>query len=146
LGSVWWTLIGAVVVLVVGLMLLLIRHRRRWSPTGRTPEQLALLSQAEVDRALRRAGFERPPWKPLEIFIEDLSRPARNRNDARTSDLLIANDGTTQLLEDGITVAHTADAALFDPLAASDERSRAAYQAALRVRKGLKVPTSSNAR
>jgi transglutaminase-like putative cysteine protease len=146
LGSVWWTLIGVAVVLVVGLVLLLIRHRRRWSPTGRTPEQLALLSQAEVDRALRRAGFERPPWIPLEIFLEDLSGPERNRSDARTFDLLIANDGVTQLFEDGITVAHAADAALFDPLAASEERSRAAYQAALRVRKGLKVPASSNAR
>ena len=146
LGSVWWTLIGVAVGLVVGLVLLLIRHRRRWSPTGRTPEQLALLSQAEVDRALRRAGLERPPWKPLEIFVEDLSEPERYRSDARTSDRLIADDGATQLFEDGITVAHAADAALFDPLAASEERSRAAYQAALRVRKELKVPASSSAR
>jgi len=144
LGPVWWTLIGAATVFVV--VLLLIRRRRRWSPTGRTPEQLALLSQAEVDRALRRAGFERPPWKPLEIFLEDLSRPVRDRSDAGTSDLPIANEGAAQLLEDGFTVAHAADAALFDPLATSDERSRAAYQAALRVREGLKVPASSNAR
>ncbi|HEY5334721.1 MAG TPA: transglutaminaseTgpA domain-containing protein [Mycobacteriales bacterium] len=142
LGPVWWVLIVAAVVLV----LLLIRRRRRWSPAGRTPEQLALLSQNEVDRALRRAGFERPPWKPLEIFLVDLSRPVRDRSDARTSDPPIADDGAAQLLEDGITVAHAVDAALFDPLGTSDERSRAAYQAALRVRDGLKVPVSSNAR
>ena len=131
---------------MVTLLLLLIRHRRRWSPARRTPGQLALLSQAEVDRALRRAGFERPPWKPLEIFLEDLSRPFQDRSDAGISDLLIADEGPAQLLEDGVTVAHAADAALFDPLATSDERSRAAYQAALRVREGLKVPASSNAR
>ena len=95
---------------------------------------------------MRRAGFERPPWKPLEIFLEDLSRPFQDRSDAGISDLLIADEGPAQLLEDGVTVAHAADAALFDPLATSDERSRAAYQAALRVREGLKVPASSNAR
>ena len=45
-------------------------------------------------------------------------------------------------IQDGITVARAADAALFDPLAISDERSRAAYEAALRVRKGLSEPSA----
>ena len=89
LGPVWWVLIAAAAVGVVVLVLLLIRRRRRWSPAGRTPAQLAFLSQNEVDRALRRAGFERPPWKPLELFLVDLhpTRPeSERRRDLRCTD------------------------------------------------------------
>ena len=137
LGPVWWTLIGVAAVLVVVLLLVLIRRRRRWSPTGRTPEQLALLSQAEVDRALRRAGVERPLWQPLELFLDDLNASGTERSDAEPAATSPASHPTAPLIEDGVTVARAADAALFDPLTTSDERSRAAYQAALRVRKGL---------
>jgi transglutaminase-like putative cysteine protease len=137
LGSVWWTVIGAAVVLVVVLVLLLIRRRRRWSPAGRTPEQLALLSQAEVDRALRRAGVERPLWQPMERVFEDLGPPGAGRVDMEPSATAAAKERSASLIQDGVTVAHAADAALFDPLATSDERSRTAYEAALRVRKGL---------
>jgi transglutaminase-like putative cysteine protease len=137
LGAVWWTLIGVAVVLVVGLVVLLIRHRRRWSPAGRTPEQLALLSQAEVDRALRRAGVERPLWQPMERVFDDLSPPGAGGRATGAAATSSAWEGAPSLVQDGVTVARAADAALFDPLATSDERSRAAYEAALRVRKGL---------
>ena len=139
LGPVWWTLIGAAALLVVVLGLLLIRRRRRrWSPAGRTPEQLALLSQAEVDRALRRAGAERPLWQPIALFFEDLNPPGTHRGGAESDAPSPANDPSASLIEDSVTVGRAADAALFDPIVISDERSRAAYQAALRVRKGLR--------
>ena len=83
------------------------------------------LAQAEVERAVRRAGLERPPWQPLNP-LEDLS--ARSQT----------GDGTSSLIADGVMVAEAGDAALFDPLATSEEHGRAAYQAALRVRDGLK--------
>ncbi len=133
LGPLWWMPIGAAVLLAVVVVLLLIRRRRRWSPAGRTPDQLALLSQAEVDRALRRAGVERPLWQPMELFFEDLDQRIGDRSDARPA----ASSSTASLVGDGVTVAHAADAALFDPLATSEERSRTAYEAALRVRKDL---------
>jgi transglutaminase-like putative cysteine protease len=136
-GLLWWTLIAAAAVLVVALVLLLIRRRRRWSPAGRTADELALLSQAEVDRAFRRAGVERPLWQPMELFLEALSQPLGDRSDAGLAAPPPASDGAASLVEDGITVAHAADVALFDPLAASDERSHAAYEAALRMRKEL---------
>ena len=137
LGPVGWTLIGAAAILVVALVLLLIRRRRRWSPAGRTAEQLALLSQAEMDRALRHAGIERPLWQPMELFVEDLDLPDIGWRDAEPAAMSPASYRTASLIEDSITVAHAADAALFDPLVTSMEKSRAAYQAALRVRKGL---------
>ncbi len=137
LGPVWWTLIGTAAVLVVALVLLLVRRRRRWSPAGRTPDQLALLSQAEVDRALRRAGMQRPPSQPMELFFEDLSRPVVDRSEAGPPSPSPARDGAPSQVADGITVARAADAALFDPLGTSGENGRAAYQAALRLRKGL---------
>jgi transglutaminase-like putative cysteine protease len=146
LGYGWWTLIGAAVVLVIGLVLLLIRHRRRWSPAGRTPEQLALLSQAEVDRALRRAGMERPLWQPMERVFEDLSPPDAGRLDTEAATASSARKRSATLSQDGVTVAHAADAALFDPLDTTDERSRAAYEAALRVRKGLSSVRSTSRR
>jgi hypothetical protein len=146
LGPVWWTLIGAATVLVIVIVLLLIRRRRRWSPAGRTPGQLALLSQAEVDRALRRAGVERPLWQPLELFFEDLRPPGTRRDDAEPAAPSPTPARTGSLIEDGVIVSHAADASLFDPLATSDEGSHAAYQAALRVRKRLKDSKSSKTR
>jgi hypothetical protein len=137
LGPVWSTLIGAAVVLVFVVVLLLIRQRRRWSPAGRTPEQLALLSQAEVDRALRRAGVERPLWKPMELFFEDLHMPGTDRRDEELAATSPAKSPTASLIEDSVAVARAADAALFDPLATTEEGGRAAYQAALRVRRDL---------
>ena len=82
LAPVWWTLIGAATVLVFGLVVLLIGRRRRWSPAGRTPEQLAVLSQAEVDRALRRAGVERPLWQPMEPLLQG-PEPTRHKTERR---------------------------------------------------------------
>jgi transglutaminase-like putative cysteine protease len=137
LGPLWWGLIGAATVFAAALMLAVIRRHRRWSPAGRTPDQLALLSQAAVDRALRRAGIERPRWEPMELFFEDLMSPdaaAAHAELARTSP---TGDRTASLIDDGVTVAHAADAALFDPTATSSDQSRAAYQAALRLRRGL---------
>jgi hypothetical protein len=107
------------------LVVLLVRRRRRWSPVGRTPDQLALLAQAEVERAVRHAGFERPLWQPLDVFFEDLS--------ARSP----VYDGDSSLIADGVMVAQAGDAALFDPLTTSEAHGRAAYQAALRVRDEL---------
>jgi transglutaminase-like putative cysteine protease len=125
LGILGWTLIGAACVLVSVLVVLLVRRRRRWSPVGRTPDQLALLAQAEVERAVRHAGFERPLWQPLDVFFEDLS--------ARSP----VYDGDSSLIADGVMVAQAGDAALFDPLTTSEAHGRAAYQAALRVRDEL---------
>jgi transglutaminase-like putative cysteine protease len=130
LRPVWWTLIGVVAVLAFVLVLLV--RRRRWSPVGRTPEQLAFLSQAEVDRALRRAGVQRPLWQPMDLFFEDFTTPGEVRGNMEP-----ATDRTEPLIEDGITVAHAVDAVLYDPVATSQERSCAAYEAALRLRKGL---------
>jgi hypothetical protein len=42
------------------------------------------------------------------------------------------------LIADGVTVAQAADAALFDPLPADETGSRAAYDAAMRLRRDLK--------
>ncbi len=135
-GVVGWALGGAAAVLVVLLVLFLVR-RRRWSPAGRAPDQLALLAQAEVERALRRAGVERPLWQPLDLFFEDL------RPDPADPASAGAGDGGASLIADGIMVAESVDAALFDPFGTSEERSRAAYQAALRVRKQLKDAAAS---
>ncbi len=137
LGPLWWTLIGAAAVLVVALAVLFLRRRRRWSPAGRTPDQLALLSQAEVDRSLRRARVERPPWQPMELFFEDLNLPVADRSDGGPTGQPPASAVGASQVADGIAVARAADAALFDPLATSDEDGRAAYEAALRLRKGL---------
>ncbi len=137
LSRVWWTLIGVGSALALALVLLLLRRHRRWSPAGRTPDQLALLSQAEVDRALRRAGVERLLWQPMALYFEDLDPPGAVRADTEPAATWPAGDRTASLIEDGVTVAHAADAALFDPIATSDEKSRAAYQAALRLRKGV---------
>jgi hypothetical protein len=134
LGVIGWTLVGAAVVLAIVVGILLVRRRRNWSPVGRSPDELALLAQAEVDRALRQAGVERPLWQPLDRFFEDLRPQGADTSDRAAS-----------LLADGITVATAADAALFDPLGASEESSRAAYEAALRVRNALKHPTASSA-
>jgi hypothetical protein len=73
----------------------------------------------------------------MELFLEALSQPLGDRSDAGLAAPPPASDGAASLVEDGITVAHAADVALFDPLAASDERSHAAYEAALRMRKEL---------
>lgn len=137
-GPMWWTLIGAATVLGFALALLLIRRRRRWSPVGRTPDQLALLAQAEVDRALRRARVERPLWQPMELFFEDLRPPGAVLEVTKWAAPSLASDRTRSLIEDGVTVAHATDVALFDSVATSREQSSAAYQAALRVRQGLK--------
>ena len=123
LGLVWWTLIGAAVALVVVLVLLLIRRRRRWSPARRTPDELALLSQAEVDRALRRAGIDRPSWQPMEVFFEELNHPVGDRSDGGPETLWPKGERAASLVADGITVARVADSALFDPFATSDEKS-----------------------
>ena len=98
------------------LVVLIIRRRRRWSPSGRTPDQLALLAQAEVGRALRHARIERPLWQPMDLFFEDLSPQTPDRSDAGQSAPSQTSDRAASLIEDGITVAHAADAALFDPL------------------------------
>jgi transglutaminase-like putative cysteine protease len=143
LGIIGWTLIGAATALVVLVLVLLIRRRRRWSPAGRPPDQLALLAQAEVERALRHAGLERPLWQPLDLFLECLSAQTADRRHSGMAVSSQAVDSAVRLMTDGIAVAHAADAALFDPLAASDEKSRAAYLAALRVRQELKTLTYS---
>jgi transglutaminase-like putative cysteine protease len=125
-GILGWILIGVAGVLASVLAVLLVRRRRRWSPAGRTPDQLALLAQAEVKRAVRQSGLDLPLWQPLDLFFEDLSAGAQ------------AGDGASSLIADGVMVAEAGDAALFDPLATSEDRGRAAYRAALRVRDELK--------
>ena len=147
LGPVWWTLIGVAVVLVVVLVVLLIRRRRRWSPAGRTPEQLALLSQAEVDRALRRAGVERPLWQPMERVFDDLSPPGTGRVRHGAGCHIVGVGAALRRWSktaSPLPARRTPPSSI--PLATSDERSRAAYEAALRVRKGLSSlqPTPRN--
>jgi hypothetical protein len=67
-------------------------------------------------------------------------------NDAEPGAAPHASDRAASLIADCMTVAFAADAALFDPLATSDERSRAAYEAALRVRRELKATSSAKER
>jgi transglutaminase-like putative cysteine protease len=146
LGVVAWALTGAAAVLVIALVVLLVRRRRRWSPSGRTPAQLALLAQAEVERAFRHSGVERPLWQPMDRFFEDLRTESPDRSGTDPAALSQVGGRAASVIADGMTVAHTADAALFDPLDVSDESSRAAYQAALRVRKELKSSQSFKVR
>jgi transglutaminase-like putative cysteine protease len=134
LGILGWTLLTLFAGLVVVLVAIWWRRRRRWSPEGRTPEQLALLARAEVERALHRAQFDHPPWQPLDQTFEEMrrteSRPAVT--------LPVSQDNCTEtLVTDGITVARAADAALFGPDPVSAERGSTAYDAALRVRHEL---------
>jgi hypothetical protein len=73
----------------------------------------------------------------MELLFEDLRPPGAERVEAGAAAASSARERAGSLIQDGITVARAADAALFDPLAVSDEKSHAAYEAALRVRKGL---------
>jgi hypothetical protein len=75
----------------------------------------------------------------MEVLFEDLRPLGAALADTEASGPLGAVDRKVSLIEDGLTVAHVANAALFDPFATSDEESGAAYQAALRVRKGLRL-------
>jgi transglutaminase-like putative cysteine protease len=139
LGVLWWTLLSLSAGLVVVLMAIWWRRRRRWSPRGRTPEGLALLARDEVERTLRRAQVDHPPWQPLDLFFEDLRhsgsrtapRPAVAPPESRT------NDRPDPLVTDGMTVARIADEALFGPAPISAERGVAAYEAALRAQREL---------
>ena len=82
----------------------------------------------------------------MEVFFEELNHPVGDRSDGGPETLWPKGERAASLVADGITVARVADSALFDPLATSDEKSRDAYEAALRLRKGLKAPMASKAR
>jgi hypothetical protein len=73
----------------------------------------------------------------MELFFEDLNPPGTHRGGVESAAMSSPSDPTASLIADSVMVAYAADAALFDPLGTSEERSRAAYQAALRVRRGL---------
>jgi transglutaminase-like putative cysteine protease len=139
LGVLGWTLIALSVGLVAVSVALFWRRRRRWSPKGRTPEELALLARDEVDRALRRAQVERPPWQPLVLFFEEMqrtgSRPMRRQTVALPQSQIA--DRPDALVTDGFTVARVLDEALFAPEPISAERGLTAYEAARRVRDEL---------
>jgi hypothetical protein len=134
LGGLWWTLIGIGTLLVVALVAIALVRRRRRSPAGRTPGQVALLAQSEVRRAFHAAGFECPSWQPLSLFIESLSAPPHGGGSAPSA----VREQCDSLIADGVTVAQAADAALFDPVPTDETGSRAAYDAAIRVRQGLR--------
>jgi len=124
-----WALLALLAGLAAALVAWLWRRHRRWSPNGRSPEQLAFLARDEVKRALRRTDLDQPPWQPLELTFEGMRRGGpRSPTDVRTE----------QLVNDGITVARTADAALFAPEPIMPQRGIVAYQAALRVRDELR--------
>jgi hypothetical protein len=100
---------------------------------------MAFLARDEVERALRRAQIDRPPWQPLDLTFEAirLSGPQSVPRQAATSPQSHTNSRTDLLVTDGITVARVADAALFAPEPIVSERGIAAYEAALRVRHEL---------
>lgn len=139
LAVLGWVLLVFSAALVAVVVAVLWRRRRRWSPKGRTPEQLALLARDEVERALRRAQVDYPPWQPLDLTFEEMrrtrSRPLRPQT--VTPPESQTNDCTDDVVTDGITVARVADAAMFGPGPISAERGFGAYEAALRVRHEL---------
>jgi transglutaminase-like putative cysteine protease len=140
LGVLGWVVLALCAGLVVALVVALWRRRHRWSPQGRSPEQMAFLARDEVERALRRAQVDHLPWQPLDLTFEEMRRtgPRPSRPQAATSPPSPADTRTDLLFSDGITVAHVADAALFSPDSLAAERGFAAYEAALRVRLALR--------
>ncbi len=132
-----WALIGVAGAIVIALGLFVMRRRRRWSPAGRTPAELCVLAEAEVDRALRRAGAERPRWQPLRMYVEGLiDRVGTVHASSRGGDS-VSDDRLASLLADGARVAQVAECALFDPLPVSEGSCRAAYDTAIRLRHDL---------
>ena len=137
LGSVWWALIGAAFVLVVVLVLLLIRRRRRWSPRAARRGRWRSSPKPRWTERYAVPGSNAPCGNRWRVFFEDLSPPDAGRFDTEPATTSAARERSASLIQDGVTVAHAADAALFDPLGTSDVTSRAAYEAALRIRKDL---------
>ena len=140
LGVLGWALLALLAGLVAALVVFLWRRHRRWSPKGRSPEQMAFLARDEVERALRRAEVDHPPWQPLDLTFGEMRRsgPPSVRRQAATSPHLRTDSRTDVLVTDGITVARVADAALFAPEPVLAEQGMAAYEAALRVRHQLR--------
>ena len=139
LGTLWWALLGLFAGLVAALVAFWWQRRRRWSPQGRSPEQLAFLARDEVERALRRAQVDHPPWQPLDVTFKEMQRTGRrpSRREAVTSPQSQSDYRTDLLVTDGITVAQVANEALFAPEPVPAERGLTAYEAALRVRRDL---------
>jgi hypothetical protein len=139
LDVLWWTLLAFSVGLVAALVAIIWRHRRRWSPEGRTPEQMALLARDEVERALRRARVDHPPWQPLDLFFEEMSRTESRslRREAVTPPGSQRSGCPDALVTDGFTVARIVDEALFGPEPISAKRGFTAYEAARRMRDEL---------
>jgi transglutaminase-like putative cysteine protease len=135
-----WALLALLAGLTTALVAFLWRRHRRWSPNGRSPEQMAFLARDEVERALRRAEVDHPPWQPLDLTFEEMrrSRPRPEHVEGETSPHSQADSHTDLLVTDGITVARVADDALFAPEPIAPERGIAAYEAALRVRRELR--------
>jgi hypothetical protein len=75
----------------------------------------------------------------MDLYFEDLRARAEHGGDAGPDPRVPENESVAALIADGLTVAEGADAALFDPLGTSQERSETAYRAALRVRERLKT-------
>ncbi len=131
-----WAVISVAGLLLVVLAVIGLLRRRKWSPAGRTPSELSLLAQAEVDRALRRAGVERPPWQPMGPYMEQVIERVADRGDSLT--VRPGPDDLGSLLANGVLVARSADRALFDPLPLSPATSRMAYDAARKMKRGLR--------
>jgi hypothetical protein len=101
---------------------------------------MAFLARDEVERALRRAEVDHPPWQPLDLTFEEMRRtgPRPRRSQAATPPHPQTNSHMDLLVADGVTVAHIADAALFGPEPIPAGRGSTAYEAALRVRRALR--------
>ena len=138
LGVLWWALVALGVGLMAVGAAVLWRRRRRWSPKGRTPDELAVLARDEVERALRRAQVERAPWQPLDVFFDEMRPGSRSRRRPPVAwPETQIGDRPDAVVADGLTVAFIADEALFGPEPISAERGSAAYEAARRVRDEL---------
>jgi transglutaminase-like putative cysteine protease len=140
LAVLGWALLALLAGLAAALVAFLWLRHRRWSPKGRSPEQMAFLARGEVERALRRADVDQPPWQPLALTFEEIGRsgPRSVHGQAATSRRSHTDRRTDLLVTDGMTVARVADAALFAPEPIVPERGIAAYEAALRVRHELR--------
>ncbi len=127
LGIVGWALVGAAVVLAVVA---------RAPPPPPSPPLVtggSLTGPTGAPRSGRGRASVAPRGGRAPAVAA--SRSSSSRICART--IRTPGDRAASLFADGITVATAADAALFDPLGTSAQRSQAAYEAALRVRQEL---------
>lgn len=133
-----WLLILLVLLLVAVFLIVAAFRRRRWSPSRRSTVGLALLAEAVVDRALKEAGIERPPWQPLSLFVADLADRLEQASTEPGLPEPADDDTLGPVLADAAAVAEVVEQALYDFGPLATESARSAYAAALRAQHGLR--------